>query len=149
MAREGQDAMIDVEVFQERGVSKMARTSGAAMGGRKAPPKRLKTMTKVVEVAPVEEPYIVQEELPFDQRLKRQREIIHARRGEMKSFLSPRQTPYKPLRTTLQMVGTPRPHVRSPREEMIAREQRLKRQREIIHARRGELKRFLRPTATG
>jgi len=121
----------------------------AAMGGRKGPSTRLKTMTKVAEVTRVEEPYIVQEELPFEERLKRQREIIHARRGEMKSFLSPRETPFKPLRTTLQMVGTVRPYVRSPREEMVAREQRLKRQREIIHARRGELKRFLRPTATG
>lgn len=85
---------------------------------------------------------IVPEELPLELRLKRQREIIHARRGEMKTFLSPREAPFKPLRTTLQMAGVVRPHVPSAREEMIAHQRRLQRQREIIHARRGGLKAF-------
>ena len=140
---------MNVEMFEERGVSKMATTSSVATVGGRAPVKPLRTVPKVVEVAPVGEPYTVEEELPLELRLKRQREIIHARRGDMKRFLSPRETPFKPLRTTFQMVGVARPKVPSARQKMLALEARLERQRMIIHARRGQLKRFLQPTATG
>jgi len=55
-----------------------------------APFERLRTMPQVVEVLPVEERSTDAEKLPLEVRLKRQREIIHARRGELKRFLSPR-----------------------------------------------------------
>jgi hypothetical protein len=137
--------MITMEMFKERGVSTMAATSSVATVGGKAPFKPLRTMPKVVEVAPVKKPCPVGEELPLELRLKRQREIIHARRGELKRFL----TPLKPLTSTFQMAGVVRPKASSSREEMDALQLRLKRQREIIHARKGEMRRFLQPTATG
>jgi hypothetical protein len=141
--------MITMEMFKERGVSTMAATSSVATVGGKAPFKPLRTMPKVVEVAPVKKPCPVGEEIPLELRLKRQREIIHARRGELKRFLSPRETPLKPLTSTFQMAGVVRPKASSSREEMDALQLRLKRQREIIHARKGEMRRFLQPTATG
>lgn len=45
---------------------------------------------QVVEVVRPEEPLTHRKKLPLDLRLKRQREIIHARRGELERFLSPR-----------------------------------------------------------
>ena len=54
------------------------------------PFEQLSAMPQVVEVLPVEEPYTGAEKLPLELRLKRQREIIRARRGELKRFLSPR-----------------------------------------------------------
>jgi hypothetical protein len=100
--------------------------------------EEIRTIPPVVEILRVEKP-------PLEVRLKRQREIIHARRGELKSFLSPRETPFKPLRTipqVMEAVGLEKPATRSEKPPL---EMRLKRQREIIHARRGELKRFLSP----
>jgi hypothetical protein len=116
----------------------MAKRSSLATAGGEAPLRPLTTVPKVVE------PYIVPEELPLELRLKRQREIIHARRGELKRFLSPRQTPYGPVRSMFQVVGIQR-KAPSARQKMLALEARLERQRMIIHARRGRLKRFLSP----
>jgi hypothetical protein len=118
-----------LELMKERGVRKMATTATLV----------------TAKVVPVREPLTVEHELPLEARLKRQRAIIHARRGELKRFLSPRETPFEPFKSTLQMVGTAEPKVPSARQEMLVLERRLKTQREIIHARRGELKRFLSP----
>ncbi len=131
-----------VEMMKERGVSKMATTATLVKVAEKVLLKPVSPTPRVVEIIPVGEPV---EELPLEVRLKRQREIIHARRGELKRFLHPRGTPFKPLASTLPMVAVVRPEMPSAREEMLALQLRLKRQREIIHGRRAELKRFLHP----
>jgi hypothetical protein len=122
-------AILGLQVRRERSVSKMATKSSVATVG---------TVTVARPAAMVAA--VVPEELPLELRLKRQREIIHARRGELKHFLSPRETPFKPLRTTFQTVGVVRPKVCSSSGEMVALQLRLQRQREIIHARRAGLK---------
>lgn len=54
------------------------------------PLERLRGIPEVVEVIPVKEPAAEAQKLPLEVRLKRQRDIIRARRGELKRFLSPR-----------------------------------------------------------
>jgi hypothetical protein len=107
--------------------------------------KPLIATPQVVEAVRPEEPLTHRKKLPLELRLSRQREIIHARRGELKRFLSRRETPFKPLRSTFRLVGLAQAEGLPPRGEFLARELRLKKQREIIHARRGKLKHFLRP----
>ncbi|MGB6838618.1 MAG: hypothetical protein WBF66_13065 [Dehalococcoidia bacterium] len=109
------------------------------------PFEQTRTISRVVEIPRVEEPSTGAEKLPLELRLKRQREIIHARRGELKRFLSRRETPFMPLRTIPQVVEVGRAAEPATLSEEPPLEVRLKRQREIIHARRGELKRFLSP----
>ena len=130
-------ANLMLEMTKERGVSKMATTATRVKVAERVLLKPISLTPRVVEVVP--------EVLPLEVRLKRQREIIHARRGELKRFLKPRGTPFSPHWSTLPMVTVVRPEVPSARQEMLALQLRLKRQREMIHARRGELKRFLSP----
>jgi hypothetical protein len=130
-----------LEMMKERGVTKMAATTTLTKVAEKAPPKPVGTMPRATEVVS----FPVREELPVEARLKRQRELIHARRGELKRFLSPHEAPFKPLWPTFATAAEVTPKALPAREEMLALQRRLKRQREIIHARRGELKRFLSP----
>ena len=138
-------ANLMLEMTKERGVSKMATTATRVKVAERVQLKPISPTPRVAEVVPMGESVAVREELPFEVRLKRQREIIHARRGELKRFLKPRGTPFSPHWSTLPMVTVVRPEVPSARQEMLALQLRLKRQREMIHARRGELKRFLSP----
>jgi hypothetical protein len=126
-------------------VSKMATKASTALKVTSETSfKPLTAAPQVVEAVRPEEPLAHRKKLPLELRLKRQREIIHARRGELKRFLSPRQTPYGPVRSMFQMVGVQQ-KAPSARQKMLALEARLERQRMIIHARRGRLKHFLSP----
>jgi hypothetical protein len=73
------------------GARKMATTACflVRLAGQ-APLERLGAIPQVVEVRRMEEPSTGGEKLPLELRLRRQREILHARRGELKRFLSRR-----------------------------------------------------------
>jgi hypothetical protein len=68
----------------------MATTATRVKVAERAQLKPISPTPWVAEVVPASEPIAIREELPLEVRLKRQREIIHARRGELKRFLSPR-----------------------------------------------------------
>jgi hypothetical protein len=108
-------------------------------------PFKPSAMRRLVQILQPEEAPTGTEKLPLELRLKRQREIIHARRGELKHFLSPRGAPFGALRPIPQVADVAGVGEVSSRAEKVPLEVRLKRQREIIHARRGYLKGFLSP----
>lgn len=138
-------ANLMLEMTRERGVSEMATTATRVKVAERVQLKPFSPTPRVAEVVPVSEPVAIREELPLEVRLKRQREIIHARRGELKRFLHTRGTTFAPPWSTLPTVALVPPEAPSAGQEMLGLQSRLKRQREIIHSRRGEMKRFLSP----
>lgn len=126
-------------------MSAMATTATRVKIAERTQLKPIGPAPRVAEVVPVSERVGIREELPLEVRLKRQREVIHARRGELKRFLHTRGATFEPHWSALPTAAAVAPEVPSARQEMPALQLRLKSQREIIHARRGELKRFLSP----
>lgn len=84
MATAGGQVMVTLEMIRGRGVNEMATTSLLVRVTGEVPLTELRAMPQVVEIVRVEQPPSREE------RLARQREIIHARRGELRRFLRPR-----------------------------------------------------------
>jgi len=130
MAREGGEAMMSVEMFKERGVRKMATKAyflirvgeELKQDGYAGWLKDLESMPEVQYVAPVTGLYdaVARVESPVTAML-----VAHKIMGDAHV-------------KHLHVLSVDEPGKKEPRLS-------LARQREIIHARKGEMRRFLRP----